>query len=226
MIRPVHIDARRAALWLVLAGAAGLLAVGFTVRAAAGGEQWSWVVVADRPIPAGTLIDDRVAQEWLRSVAVPSDLDLNGLLASAQTAVGRRTVAHLSAGEPVTAAVLGGADGTGPSPLQPGQRAVAAPLSAAGGAASALAPGMRVDVVASTGEGLTGRTRVVVADAEVLAVSLPEGGGTEAGEVLLRVGSRQALTVTAALNFAREVRLLVRPADEDSSGTPAAVGAP
>jgi hypothetical protein len=55
----------------------------------------------------------------------------------------------------------------------------------------------------------------VVADAEVLATTEapPEGGLGGAGEALLRVSSAQALRVTAALNFAREVRLLARPPD-------------
>ncbi len=95
------------------------------------------------------------------------------------------------------------------------------PLSTAGGSAAGLVPGARVDVVASTGEGLAGTTALVVADAEVLAVALPapEDAGASSGEAVLRVSSRQALRVTAALNFAREVRLLVRPLDE--VGTPA-----
>ena len=58
-----------------------------------------------------------------------------------------------------------------------------------------LAPGARVNVVASTGEGLAGRTRVVVADAEVLATAeaAPDGDPAAAGEALLRVTSAQAL---------------------------------
>ena len=104
---------------------------------------------------------------------------------------------------------------------------MAVPLSAAAGAAG-LAPGARVDVVASTGEGPSGRTRVVVADAEVLATTeaAPEGALGGAGEALLRVTAAQALAVTAALNFAREVRLLARPRDEAGTEPPPPAGAP
>lgn len=226
MIRLPRTRVGRAGLWMALAGAAGLLAVMLTLRAAAQPDRDGAVLVAREPIPAGTLIDAEVAARALGSVAVPSDLALAGLAARAEDVVGRRTVGHLAAGEPVTAAVVGGGDHAGPAPLAPGERAVAAPLSAAAGAAAALVPGVHVDVVASTGEGLTGRTRVVVADAEVLAVTEPSAEG-EGGEALLRVSAEQALTVTAALNFAREVRLLVRPHDEDPAAAgPAQVEAP
>jgi Flp pilus assembly protein CpaB len=226
VIRLPGVAGRRVGLWLALAGAAGLMAVVLTLRAAAQPSDGGWALVAARPIPAGTLVDAELASTALRLVALPTGVPLSGLVGSADAAVGRRTVAHLSTGEPVTEAVLGGAPGTGPAPLAAGERAVAAPLTAAAGAASALAPGVRVDVVASTGEGLTGRTRVVVADAEVLAVAPPTPAG-DGGEVLLRVSSAQALTVTAALNFAREVRLLVRPAGEaHGTPTPAEAGAP
>jgi pilus assembly protein CpaB len=221
-----RISGRRAGLWLTLAGAAGLMAVILTLRAASQAGDEGWALVAARPVPAGTMVDRELAASALALVAMPPGVPLKGVLTSPDDALGRRVVAHLSTGEPVTEAVLGGAPGTGPAPLAPGERAVAAPLTAAAGAASALAPGVRVDVVASTGEGLTGRTEVVVSDAEVLSVAPPASTG-DGGEVLLRVSSGQALTVTAALNFAREVRLLVRPHDEADSAPPrAAAGAP
>ena len=71
-------------------------------------------------------------------------------------------------------------------------------------------------MVASTGEGLAGRTQVVVSDAEVLATADGAAGGDPmtVGEALLRVTAPEALRITEALNFAREVRLLARPPDE------------
>ncbi len=183
--------------------------------------------MARTPLPPGLLIDDAVAADALAPAAVPGGLGLAGLIASADAALGRRTVAPVAAGEPLTQAALGGAPGTGAAPLAPGERAVAVPLSAAAGAGG-LSAGARVDVVASSGEGLAGRTRVVVADAEVIATTEapPEGELGGAGEALLRVTAAQALRVTAALNFAREVRLLARPRDEAGTASPAPVGAP
>ena len=151
------------------------------------------------------------------------------MLADPGDAVGRRIAVPVAAGEPITEAALGGAPGTGPEPLAVGERAVAVPLAAAGGAAAGLAAGARVDVVASTGEGPAGRTAVVVGDAEVLAVAeapSPDGVAPTGGEVLLRVSAAQALRITAALNFAREVRLLVRPRDEVGESGPREVPAP
>lgn len=211
---------RRSALWMALAGAAGLLAVLLTLRAAAPAGEGGVVLVARAPLPPGLLIDEAVAAEVLAPAPVPAGLELPGLLASSAEAIGRRTAAPVAAGEPLTQASLGGAPGVGAAPLASGERAVAVPLSAAAGAAG-LTPGARVDVVASTGEGPAGRTRVVVADAEVLATT--EGAPDDAlapGEAMLRVTAAQALRVTAALNFAREVRLLTRPGGEVGAPPP------
>jgi Flp pilus assembly protein CpaB len=210
---------------MALAGAAGILAVLLTLRS--GGEgAGGWVVVARAPLPPGLLIDDVIASEVLTAAPVPAGVRLAGLMGSPDDVVGRRTAAPVGAGEPLTEAALGGAPGSGTAPLAAGERAVAVPLSGAAGAAG-LSPGARVDVVASTGEGPAGRTQVVVADAEVLMASQapPEGGLGGAGEALLRVSAAQALRVTAALNFAREVRLLARPRD-DAGAMPAAAPAP
>jgi len=214
---------RRSGWWLLLAGAFGLLAALVTVRAAAGAGTGGTVLVAAAPLPAGAL----VVPADLAAAPVPDGLALAGLLRDPAQAVGRRTSAPVLAGEALTEASLGGAPGTGPAPLAPGERAVLVPLAAAGAAAAAIAPGSRVDAVASAGEGPAGRTQVVVADAEVLAVGAAPAGleSVEAGSVLLRVGARDALRLTAALNFAREVRLLVRPVAETGS-PPAAVAAP
>lgn len=227
MIRP-RASARRPGLWLVLAGLAGLAAAGVTVRAAAGPADAGAVVVARQSLAPGLLIDDASAGAALALVPVPAGVPLRGLLAHPSEALGRRIAVPVAAGEPVTQASLGGAPGIGPRPLASGERAVPVPLSAAGGGAVGLVVGARVDVVASTGEGPAGRTAVVVADAEVLAVAAsppPDGLGVS-GEALLRVSAAQALRITSALNFAREVRLLVRPPQEVGATGPRAVAAP
>jgi pilus assembly protein CpaB len=221
-------SARRPGLWLVLAGLAGLIAAGVTVRAAAGPTEAGVVVVARQSLAPGLLIDEASAQVALAAVPVPAGLPLGGLLAHPSEALGRRVAVPVEAGEPVTQAALGGAPGIAARPLASGERAVPVPLSAAGGGAVGLVVGARVDVVASTGEGPAGRTAVVVADAEVLAVAAspsPDGLGIS-GEALLRVSAEQALRITSALNFAREVRLLARPPQEVGGSGPRAVAAP
>jgi pilus assembly protein CpaB len=216
--------ARRGGVWVVLAIVAAAAAALLTAQAGARAPSGA-VLVARVALPPGTLI----TAEDLALTPVASPVALPGLLRDPAEAMGRRALAPVSPGEPLTAAVLGGAPGAGPAPLAPGERAVAVPLSAAAGAGAVLGWGARVDVVASTGEGPAGRSRIVVADAEVLAVTTSaDGGSTDPGaleEVLLRVSAADALRVTAALNFAREVRLLVRPPAE-AGPDPAAAAAP
>ena len=97
-------------------------------------------------------------------------------------------------------------------------------VAVAGGPALAVAePGARVDVVVSTEPRESpGRTFVALENAELLALRpLGDRGGLDAqaaegargaatAVATLRVSSRQAVYLTAAQNFAREVRLLAR----------------
>ena len=207
---------RRPGAWFVVAAA---LAVGaFALASGVGSSDppTARVLVARQAIPAGTLIEVAADQGALALAAVAEDLPLAGLLAGVDEGRGRRTVAAVSPGEPLTQAALGGAPGVAPPPLAVGERAVPVPLRSAGGPGVAPVPGARVDVIASDGDGLAGRTRVVVADAEVLAVTAGEPGGSEGGGdvLLLRLSTAQALEVTRALDFAREVRVVTRPAGE------------
>jgi Flp pilus assembly protein CpaB len=199
---------------VVLALVLGVVAALLTARAATGDAPARVLVVAREDIAAGTLLGGPASERLLALAAVPAGFHLPGLIGDPDEVAGRRTAAPLAAGEPVTQAALGGSPGLGPAPLAPGERAVPVPLAAAGGAAAALRPGSRVDVVASSGEGPAGRSAVVVSDAEVLAtddVLAVDGGGFGMASAMLRVTPAQALRVTEALNFARDVRLLVRP---------------
>ena len=202
---------------MALALVAGLLAAGLTLRAVAQPPDAGRVVIAAQALAPGLVIDTESVTTALSVAPVPASVSLAGTIHDPSEAIGRRIAVPVAAGEPITQAVLGGAPGLGPEPLAVGERAVAVPLSAAGGLAAGLTTATRVDVVASTGEGPAGRTAMVVSDAEVLAVAEPasvDGQAVAGGEALLRVSSGQALRITAALNFAREVRLLVRPGDE------------
>jgi Flp pilus assembly protein CpaB len=198
--------------WLVAAGALALIAVVLTGRAAAGRPSRDAVLVAQAAVAVGTDLESAAGRGLLVPARVPEGLTLGGLVRDLAQIAGRPLVVPLSPGEPLTEAALGGAPGTGPAPLGPGERAISVPAALAGVGATALRPGVRVDVVASTGEGLTGRSRMVVPNVEVLQVGgVSEGGGPSEGGVLLRVSARQALGMAEALDFAREVRLVIRP---------------
>ncbi|MCC6832053.1 MAG: hypothetical protein IT200_11960 [Thermoleophilia bacterium] len=208
---------------LLIAGAAGVAAA-LLITVAQRGPGRVPVLVARVEVPAGTVLDEPTLSDAFTATRLSGDAPLGGLPADPAQLVGRRTAAALATGEPLPLAALGGGR-PAVAPLAPGERAVPVPAQAAGAAATALEPGTRVDVVASSGEGPAGRTRVIVAGAEVLAVDQgADGGFGEAptvGAVLLRAGARDALLITAALNFAREVRLLARP-DDEGPGTPVA----
>jgi pilus assembly protein CpaB len=163
---------------------------------------------------------------------VPERFAPSDSLATAEEVVGAVAAAPLARGAYVTAASLGGGGGgaTGAaSGLRKGERAVE--VAVTGGAE----PGARVDVLVSTeaGEGGSGRSFLALEDVEVLDVAsgapdaqAPEGDRPAASATAtLRVTLRQAVYLTAAQNFAREVRLLPRPAGDRSRARRAAVSA-
>jgi Flp pilus assembly protein CpaB len=116
----------------------------------------------------------------------------------------------------VTAGALeGGAPERRPGELRRGERA--AEVVVAGGA-EALSPGTRVDVLVSSEPGAgAGRT--------VLALEAVELLGAAGERATLRVTPRQAVYLTAAANYGREVRLVARPAGDRGRVGAAAVGA-
>ncbi|MCB0883061.1 MAG: hypothetical protein KDC33_12720, partial [Thermoleophilia bacterium] len=187
--------------------AAGVAASAVVVSTGGGARPSAFVATAARPLPAGTVI----APGDLRATPVPAGWDAGGVVADPSRLVGGRTLGPIAEGDLVTRSM---APADAVAPLAAGQRAVPVPLTAAGGSAAMLVPGTRVDVVAARGDRPGGSTRVVVWDAEVLAVppAAPDGYADPAAAVLLRATPREALRLTGALNFAQDVRLVVRSA--------------
>jgi pilus assembly protein CpaB len=184
------------------------------------------VLVAARPVEQGTpLRADDLAVRRVPSRYAPADA-----LTGAGSAVGATPSAPLARGAYVTAGALEGTGGDRRGGLGPGQRAVE--VQVAGGAALAeAAPGSRVDVVVAT-EPRSGSGRAFLALEDVELLGLENGRGAGAGDgagsggqeegagaratatATLRVTLRQAVYLSAAENFAREVRLLPRPAGD------------
>ena len=203
---------RRALLLLALALISGWLAAssvrGSERRARAGLGPVATAVVVVRPLPAGRPIGR--AQLALRRV--PARFLPPDALAAPDDAVGLRAAVSLPQGAYVTASALASPAAAEPQgALRPGERALQ--VTASGSSAALGPPGSRVDVLVTTGtRGGPGRTYLALQDVQLLAVR----AGADPDHVIatLRVTVRQAVYLTAAENFAQEVRLLPRPAGD------------
>ena len=183
------------------------------------------VLTAARDVPAGK----RLRRADLAVSEVPERFAPPDALVAAEEAAGLPVAAPLARGSYVTTAVFGPvaagqAGARGPAPLRRGESVVEVAV-AGGDVLAGSAPGARVDVLISTDarEG-PGRTLLALEDVELLDLRGVPGGGAGIGEIeaegagasasgtaTLRVTLRQAVFLTAAQNFAREVRLLPRP---------------
>jgi pilus assembly protein CpaB len=219
---------RRAALLLSVALASGGLAASHIHererRAAERLGPLVDVLVATRDLPA----DSRMRRDAARLRRVPARFAPADALSSGAGIVGARVAAPVAAGGYLTAGLFAGAlAGRGHGAARRGERAVT--VQVAGGVALAgLAQGDRVDVLVSTEGAAGGRTQIALAGAKLLGMgdALTGGyaeadaaAGTRAGPTALatlRVTVRQAIYLTAADNFAREIRLLARPAGDRS----------
>jgi len=233
---------RRAVFLLALALACGGLAAsevgGRVAEVESRTGQPEPVVVAARDVkPGARLKAGDVAVRDVPARFAPVDA-----VRSAPEAVGARVESGLRRGAYLTPAALGaGARVARSGSLRRGERAVQVavaggdPLSQAGG------PGSRVDVLVSTEprDG-AGRTFLALEDVELLALGGPDGAAARADEgpgegtgaaatasatATLRVTQRQAVYLTAAQNFARELRLLPRPAGDGGRAGRSAVSA-
>lgn len=180
------------------------------------------VAVTRADLKAGT----RIAARDLELRSVPARFlppDAVGALADA---VGLRSAVQLPRGAYVTASALGaGAAGHEPAGgLAPGERALEVTVSNTS-AAELGGAGARADVLVTTGKGGgAGRTALALQDVQLLAVR--QGTGQDSGKLVatLRVSVRQAVYLTAAQNFAQEVRLLPRPAGDHGSAGSLSIG--
>jgi pilus assembly protein CpaB len=175
---------------------------------------------------------------------VPERFAPRDALVSPEQVVGQRVAGALAAGGYVTAGALTADQGpherSAGMAVRHGERSV--DVAVAGGEALAGAPpGTRVDVIVTTeprsGSG-GGRTYLALQDVELLAARAADAqsGGAGAGSggvaaahatsiATLRVTLREAVYLTAAQSFAREIRLLTRPPGDRRAAPPLAVRA-
>ena len=183
------------------------------------------VLVAARDLRARA----RIGRDAIAARSVPARFAPPDALPSATGVIGARLARSVPAGAYLTASVFD-AERTDERGLRAGERAVTIEV-AGGGADAALQPGARVDVLVSTETGAVGgRTTMPLVRVELLRIeqgatgysggdaASPAGGEPTGPTALatLRVSVEQAIYLTAADNFAREVRLLPRPPGDHS----------
>ena len=171
------------------------------------------VVVARTDLRRGTLVTAAVARTALELRRVPRRFVPPRSLVAPQQAIGFRTLATLSAGDYVGEAQLGTADPPRRGTPMQGGRLVEIAVTGAESIGDALRPGAVVDVLVTTENNQRPRTylalqRVPLVDfRDTAAARNREGADATA---TLRTTLRQAATLIAAENFAREVRVVPR----------------
>ena len=217
---------RRVAITLVLALLSGWLAASDVRskehRIAGSVGPLTTALVARNDIGAGT----RVAAGNLLVRQLPARYLPPDALRSAADALGLRAAVPVPRGAYVTASALAAPStaSDGAPALAPGERALDVSVSNTG-AAELGGPGARVDVLVTTGkDGGAGRTSLALQDVQLLGVHAGSGDQSDHLIATLRVTLRQAVYLTAAQNFAQEVRLLPRPAGDRGGGEKLSIG--
>jgi pilus assembly protein CpaB len=178
------------------------------------------VLVARTAIAAGSPLEARA----LAVRRVPERYAPASAYRSAREVAGLRAAVPIPAGTDLDPALVGdGADpaaSAGPA-LRTGERI--AQLVAVG-APDAIAPGVRVDVLVTREGSGRGSTMLALEDVEVLTAAAAPGDGASQSAGLprvvveLRVSVRQAVYLTAAQSFARELRVLPRASHDRRRG--------
>jgi pilus assembly protein CpaB len=185
------------------------------------------VVAAREAIEPGTkLTPDRLAVVQVPARYAPPDA-----VADPAQAEGLRTGGALERGSYLTASAfaVGPDDGSAEHPgdgLGRGERAIELKVAGADALGALAGPGARVDVLITSESGESaGHTELALEDVELLTLKTSDGVAADADKAsssataTLRVTLKQAVYLTAAQNFAREIRLLPRaPGDRRRAG--------
>lgn len=192
------------------------------------------VLIARVDIPKGKALRIADLASSVSEQSVPERFAPPGAFAHRAEVAGLRAEVPIARGSYLLQSELRppGAHSTGA--IAPAARLVEVPVAGAGSLRGLVAPGARVDVLVTSDRG-SGSPRTYLALQRVELVSLgagtgggdSSGAGDPAGEAVaaLRVSLRQAVLLTAAQNFAREVRLVPRPAGDSRRLAGAAVTA-
>jgi len=174
------------------------------------------VVVAAKPISAGTVL----AEKDLQSIPWPGDQTPSGAFEAPQQVTGHTVLEPLSQGEPVLSSRLAAGGQAGGTGVPSGMRAVSVHVSDSSGVLAMLRPGQKVDVqVLLTRKSANSEPelRTILEGAPVLSVNPtpePSSQGPSLPTVTLLTNPADADTLALADSGAR-VRLALRnPMDE------------
>ena len=192
------------------------------------------VLVARTAIPRGRQITPANIPRYLAARRVPARFVPTGSLRLVRDVVGLRSRVMIPTDSYLSRAVLADRSEHAARWRQPGirdTRVVEVAVTGAGALEDALSPAGRVDVLITSDRGPNApRTYLALQRIELVAFR-PSGTGGGSGDdgvkavASLRVTLRQAVLLTAAENFARELRLVPRPPGDVSRLPPAAVSA-
>ena len=220
----------------ICAGAAISLVNGYSADVRAQVGPLVPTVVARERIPRGRAITPSNAHVYLAERQIPRRYLPPGSFRAASQALGLRASVGIPAGSYVGPAQLGAGaaadDGRRSSPVAGDVRVVEVAVAGAGALTDVLRPGARADVIVTSERG-PGDARSYVALQKVEVVDFRSEGGDSAAPgghdadavAALRVTLRQAVLLTAAQNFARELRLVPRPPADRRTLPPTAVAA-
>ena len=136
------------------------------------------VLVSNQDIPAATELDPLIEQGAFVTQTVPANIVVQGVITDVYQLQGQRTAYPILAGEQISAARLAGplqASG-GTLGIPAGYQAASITLEPQRIVAGALQQGDHVEIFGTFTNKQTQVTRVVIPDALVLAVPLPESG--------------------------------------------------
>jgi pilus assembly protein CpaB len=191
------------------------------------------VVVATRDIARGRTVTPQLAATLLAERLVPQRFAPPGALRSRADAVGLEVAAGLVAGDYVSGSQLRpGRDRAGGRTRWAGDaRIVEVAVAGSRTMAEVLRAGSVVDVLITTERGRSApRTFLALQRVPVVAFDPGAGGslgedGSADGRVTLRATLRQAVLLTAADNFAREVRVVPRAIGDRRRLSPVSIAA-
>lgn len=177
------------------------------------------VIVSTVDIPAGTALDGLIEQGAFAGNEIPGDALVSGAVVELSQLQGTIASAPILAGEQIPIARVSGDLPGGSLGIPEGLQAVSVSLSPQQAVGNMINQGDRVVVYGLFGGGGSGATSaVVIPDAQVLAVSVPEGGG--AGVATIAVTPAEATRLIFAAGNGQPWLALLPPGESGTSVAP------